>query len=156
MNRYQPLLDTAITAARAAGELQRRHFHRPLRVTATMPYDIKLELDVQSQRVIERAILRRFPGHEILGEEGNRPAARGKSKIQNPKSKIRWVIDPIDGTVNFFYNIPVFCVSIAAQELVAANPKSKIQNRNGAPLPASSTTRCAMRCFPPRSASPRA
>ncbi len=128
MNRYQPLLDTAITAARAAGELQRRHFHRPLRVTATMPYDIKLELDVQSQRVIERAILRRFPGHEILGEEGNRPAARGKSKIQNPKSKIRWVIDPIDGTVNFFYNIPVFCVSIAAQELVAANPKSKIQN----------------------------
>ena len=97
MNSYQPLLDTAIAAARAAGELQRRQFHRPLRVTATMPYDIKLELDVQSQRIIERAILRRFPGHEILGEEGNRPAAVGKSRIQsrvcetnevNPKSKI--------------------------------------------------------------------
>ena len=122
MNRYQPLLDTAIAAARAAGELQRRNFHRPLRVTATMPYDIKLELDVQSQRVIERAILRRFPGHEILGEEGSRPAAGGKIKIQNSKSKIRWVIDPIDGTVNFFYNIPVFCVSIAAQEYCGARP----------------------------------
>ena len=103
------MLDTAIAAARAAGELQRRHFHRPLRVTATMRHDIKLELDVRSQRIIERAILGRFPGHEILGEEGNRPASGGKSKI-------RWVIDPIDGTVNFFYNIPVFCVSIAAQE----------------------------------------
>jgi myo-inositol-1(or 4)-monophosphatase len=120
MNRYQPLLDTAIAAARAAGELQRRHFHRPLRVTAAMPHDIKLELDVRSQRLIERMILRRFPSHEILGEEGAR-----KSKIQNPKSKIRWVIDPIDGTVNFFYNIPVFCVSIAAQELVAPDPRDQ-------------------------------
>ena len=109
MNRYQNFLMTAETAARAAGELQRRHFHRPLRVTATMPHDIKLALDVQSQRLIERIILRRFSNHEILGEEGNRPAA-------NPKSQIRWVLDPIDGTVNFFYNIPIFCVSIAAQE----------------------------------------
>jgi len=123
MNRYQPMLDTAIAAARTAGELQRHHFHRPLRVTATMAHDIKLELDVRSQRLIERAILRRFPDHEILGEEGTR-----QSKTQDPKSKIRWVIDPIDGTVNFFYNIPVFCVSIAAQEFVPTNPKSKIQN----------------------------
>ena len=133
MNRYQPLLDTAIAAARAAGELQRRHFHRPLRVTATMPYDIKLELDVQSQRVIERAILRRFPGHEILGEEGSRPAAGGKIKIQNSKSKIRWVIDPIDGTVNFFYNIPVFCVSIAAQEYCGARPAHGASTLNPQP-----------------------
>ena len=76
MNRYQPMLDTAVAAARAAGELQRRHFHRPLRVTAAMAHDIKLELDVRSQRVIERAILCRFPNHEILGEEGTRSATR--------------------------------------------------------------------------------
>ena len=120
MNSYQSLLDTAMAAARAAGELQRRHFHRPLRVTATMPHDIKLELDVRSQKLIERALLRRFPDHEILGEEGSR-----QSKIKNLKSEIRWVIDPIDGTVNFFYNIPLFCVSIAAQERAARNPKSK-------------------------------
>ena len=122
MNRYKHLLDTAIAAARAAGELQRRHFHRPLRVTATMPHDIKLELDVKSQRVIERTLLRRFPHHEILGEEGTRPGTIGKSQISNPGSRIRWVIDPIDGTVNFFYNIPVFCVSIAAQEYCGASP----------------------------------
>jgi myo-inositol-1(or 4)-monophosphatase len=125
MNRYQPMLDTAVAAARAAGELQRRHFHRPLRVTAAMAHDIKLELDVRSQRVIERAILCRFPNHEILGEEGTRSATRHSSLVTR---HIRWVIDPIDGTVNFFYNIPVFCISIAAQELVSANPKSKIQN----------------------------
>ena len=120
MNRYLPMLDTAIAAARAAGELQRHHFHRPLRVTATMAHDIKLELDVRSQRLIERAILRRFPDHEILGEQRTR-----QYKTQNPKSKIRWVIEPIDGTVNFYYNIPVFCVSIAAQEHVTGNPKSE-------------------------------
>ena len=123
MNRYHDFLKTAETAARAAGELQRRHFHRPLRVTATMPHDIKLALDVQSQRLIERTILRHFPNHEILGEEGSR-----QSKIQNPKSKIRWVIDPIDGTVNFFYNIPIFCVSIAAQE---RQPDGEWQNVAG-------------------------
>jgi myo-inositol-1(or 4)-monophosphatase len=123
MNRYQDFLKTAETAARAAGELQRRNFRRPLRVTATMPHDIKLALDVESQRLIERTILRRFPDHEILGEEGSR-----QSKIQNPKCKIRWVLDPIDGTVNFFYNIPIFCVSIAAQEHVAVNPKSKAES----------------------------
>jgi myo-inositol-1(or 4)-monophosphatase len=117
MNRYQPLLDTAIAAAHAAGELQRRHFNRPLRVTEATAHDIKLELDVRSQEVIERAILRRFPRHEILGEEGARPAAGRASKSQEPGAKSRWVLDPIDGTVNFFYNIPVFCVSVAAQEL---------------------------------------
>jgi myo-inositol-1(or 4)-monophosphatase len=127
-NRYQPLLNTAIAAARAAGELQRRHFHGPLRVTEATAHDIKLEMDVRSQKTIERAILRRFPDHEILGEEGNRAATGSKSEGRRPKSEIRWVIDPIDGTVNFFYNIPFFCVSIAVQERVSANPKSKIQN----------------------------
>ncbi|MBI5396247.1 MAG: inositol monophosphatase [Verrucomicrobia bacterium] len=117
MNRYQPLLDTAIAAARAAGELQRRNFYKPPKVTAKMAHDVKLVLDVRSQKLIERTILRRFPGHEILGEEGSQPGASArKSEIRNPKSEIRWVIDPLDGTVNFFYNIPVFCVSIAAQE----------------------------------------
>jgi len=110
MNRYQPLLDTAVAAARAAGELQRRHFYKPPQVTAQMAHDVKLVLDVRSQQLIERTILRRFPTHEILGEEGSRPGADAR------KSEIRWVIDPLDGTVNFFYNIPVFCVSIAAQE----------------------------------------
>ncbi|MBM3890519.1 MAG: inositol monophosphatase [Verrucomicrobia bacterium] len=124
MNRYQDFLKTAETAARAAGELQRRNFRRPLRVTATMPHDIKLALDVQSQRLIERTILRRYLGHEILGEEGSR-----QSKIQNPKSKIRWVLDPIDGTVNFFYNIPIFCVSIAAQEWTGESRNKKLHDR---------------------------
>ncbi len=106
MNRYQPLLDTAITAARAAGALQRRNFYKPPKVTAKMAHDVKLVLDVRSQQLIERIILRRFPKHEILGEEGSR----------NAGGAFRWIIDPLDGTVNFFYNIPVFCVSVAAQE----------------------------------------
>jgi len=116
MNRYQSLLDTAVAAARAAGELQRLNFYKPPKVTAKMAHDVKLVLDVRSQELIERAILRRFPDHEILGEEDTGSAGGFHSTLRAPYSAFRWVIDPLDGTVNFFYNIPVFCVSIAAQE----------------------------------------
>jgi myo-inositol-1(or 4)-monophosphatase len=91
-------------AAQAAGGLLRAHFGRPLTVDANEAHDIKLELDRRSQTLIETLILERFPGHAIYGEEG----VQG-----DPDSPHQWVIDPIDGTVNFFYGIPHFAVSIA-------------------------------------------
>ncbi|HRJ70829.1 MAG TPA: inositol monophosphatase family protein [Terrimicrobiaceae bacterium] len=97
-------LDSAIEAAQAAGGLLRAHFGRPLTVDANEAHDIKLELDRRSQTLIETLILERFPDHAIYGEEGVRGDA---------DSPFHWVIDPIDGTVNFFYGIPHFAVSIA-------------------------------------------
>lgn len=88
----------------AAGGLLRAHFGGPLQVDANEAHDIKLELDRRSQCLIEDLLLAKFPDHAIYGEEGMRGDA---------DSEFQWVIDPIDGTVNFFYGIPHFAISIA-------------------------------------------
>ncbi|MBV8353066.1 MAG: inositol monophosphatase [Verrucomicrobia bacterium] len=104
MNQY---LEAAIKAARAAGELVRENFGRPLKVDAEEAHDIKLELDVRSQELITKLLLENFPNHSILGEEGS---------AENTSTEFEWVIDPIDGTVNYFYGIPHFCISIALRQ----------------------------------------
>ena len=97
-------LDAAVEAARAAGELLRRQFQQPLRVSSSEAHDIKLEIDVQAQDLITESLLKKFPGHALYGEEGI---------VGDQKSDHQWVVDPLDGTVNYFYGIPHFCVSIA-------------------------------------------
>lgn len=97
-------LDTATRAAQEAGELLRRNFGTKLDVADFLAHDIKLDLDVRSQELITKIILGAFPGHAIHGEEGI---------AGNQESEYQWIVDPIDGTVNYFYSIPHFCVSIA-------------------------------------------
>jgi myo-inositol-1(or 4)-monophosphatase len=104
MNQY---LEAAIEAARAAGALVRENFGRPLKVNVEEAHDLKLELDVRAQAIITELLLKRFPDHAIVGEEGN---------AENKSTNFEWVIDPIDGTVNYFYSIPHFCISIALRE----------------------------------------
>jgi myo-inositol-1(or 4)-monophosphatase len=104
MNEY---LDAAVKAARAAGALIRENFGQPLQVNTEEAHDIKLELDVRSQELITKLLLAKFPDHAILGEEGS---------AQNISSEFEWVVDPIDGTVNYFYGIPHFCISIALRQ----------------------------------------
>jgi myo-inositol-1(or 4)-monophosphatase len=101
------LLEVATEAALAAGKLQRENFGSALTVNEMLRHDIKLELDVRSQELIASILLRAFPDHCIKGEEGD---------TGNPSSDTEWVVDPIDGTVNYFYGIPHFCVSIAARQ----------------------------------------
>ncbi|HUE11715.1 MAG TPA: inositol monophosphatase family protein [Steroidobacteraceae bacterium] len=100
-------LDLAVAAAHAAGKLLRSSFGSPLNVDALEAHDIKLELDVQTQALITHMILDHFHDHAIFGEEGI---------AGNQSSPNQWIIDPIDGTVNFFYGIPHFCISIAMRE----------------------------------------
>ncbi len=99
-----PELQLACDAAREAGALLRANFGGELAVDALHRHDIKLALDVESQKLIESRILAAFPGHAIYGEEG---------LAGDQGSETQWIVDPIDGTVNFFYGIPHFCVSIA-------------------------------------------
>ncbi len=99
-------LAVAVTAARAAGKMMREHFRSPKKITLATQYDIKLELDLLCQKRIERTLRRAFPKIALLGEEG---------MAGDPKAEQRWVVDPIDGTVNFTYGIPHACVSIALQ-----------------------------------------
>ena len=101
------MLETAIEAAAEAGKLLRKNFGTQLSVNQATHYDIKLEIDEQSQQLISRIILADFPDHCILGEEGT---------TGNKDADVRWVVDPLDGTVNYFYGIPHYAVSIAAQQ----------------------------------------
>ncbi len=102
-----PELEIAVEAAREAGALLRSHYENDLVVDDMLDHDIKLELDVQSQNLISSKILSQFPGHAFYGEEG----IEG-----NQDSPSQWIVDPIDGTVNFFYGIPHFCISIALRK----------------------------------------
>jgi len=97
-------LEVAKEAAQTAGGLLRAHFEKPLTVNATTAHDIKLEVDVLAQDLITKILLERFPEHALYGEEGI---------VGDQSSDYQWVVDPLDGTVNFFYGIPHFCVSIA-------------------------------------------
>src|SRR5213596_2245106 len=100
----KPYLDAAENAARAAGKLLREHFQQQQRVKAFAAHDIKLELDVQAQELISKLLLEEFPAHAFYGEEG---------VAGDQSSDHQWIVDPLDGTVNYFYGIPHFCVSIA-------------------------------------------
>ena len=101
MNTY---LRAAIDAAQAAGSLIRENFMQPLKVNVAEAHDLKLELDVRAQEIITELLLREFPNTSVLGEEGSAETANADGD---------WIVDPIDGTVNFFYSIPHFSVSIA-------------------------------------------
>ncbi len=102
-----PELDIAISAARASGVLLRENFETDLKVDEMHDHDIKLDLDVKSQELITELILGAFPDHAIYGEEGI---------AGNQDSNCQWIVDPIDGTVNYFYGIPHFCISIAMRK----------------------------------------
>jgi len=100
-------LAAAVRAAHAAGRLMRQNLRAPKKVNAKTSHDIKLELDVRCQKLIETILRKTFPSISLLGEEGD----------SGPVDEAaRWVVDPIDGTVNFAYGIPHACVSIALQE----------------------------------------
>lgn len=100
-------LETAVKAARAAGALLREHYEGDLHVDEMLAHDIKLQMDVRSQELITQIILEQHPGHAIYGEEGIAGDAA---------SPFHWIVDPIDGTVNYFFGIPHFCISIALRE----------------------------------------
>ena len=125
-------LRVAVEAAQTAGALMRKNLHAPKAITSSTQHDIKLELDQRCQRRIEGVLRRAFPETSILGEEGT---------AGDQQAEYRWVIDPIDGTVNFTYGIPHACVSIALQRRKAAVPVaaskrvSSSRSRNTTPGP---------------------
>ena len=99
-------LAAAVSAAHDAGRTMLHHLPRPKVVHSSEAHDIKLELDLQCQKLIRKRLLRDFPSFPLLGEEG----------IEGDiTADYRWVVDPIDGTVNYFYGMPHAAVSIALQ-----------------------------------------
>jgi myo-inositol-1(or 4)-monophosphatase len=106
-----PLLDTAILAARAGGDVL-VSFWRNLphgAVEEKQQNDYVTRADRESEDAILRTIRERFPDDAFLGEEGGiREGRGGDGRI--------WIVDPLDGTSNFVSGFPFWCVSIAAME----------------------------------------
>jgi len=100
--------------AREAGALLMGYFQRRVKVEYKGDVDLVTEADRASEALITRRIRERWPGHNILGEEGTRT---------EQGSEYRWYVDPLDGTTNFAHGFPVFCVSLGLEhngERVAA------------------------------------
>jgi myo-inositol-1(or 4)-monophosphatase len=126
--QHKAALAAAVAAAQRVGKLLLANRRSKKKINEATQHDIKLELDVRSQKLIERRLRHEFPEIPILGEEG---------VVGEPNSPHRWVVDPIDGTVNFTYGIPHACVSIALQaSLLAVSAKRKVLTRKPSAPPA--------------------
>ncbi|MFF9818009.1 inositol monophosphatase family protein [Streptomyces sp. NPDC014006] len=103
------LLRLAREAAHRAGTLLRDGRPADLSVAATKSSDVDVvtEMDIAAEKLITGLISERRPEDAFLGEEGG---------TTEGTSGIRWVIDPLDGTVNYLYGLPTWAVSIAAEQ----------------------------------------
>lgn len=100
-------LRTAMTAARRAGALLRRHYGklRSSQIRQKSRNDFVTDLDKASEKLILSIIRKDFPGHSIQAEESGIILGEGT----------RWIIDPLDGTSNYIHHFPMFAVSIGVE-----------------------------------------
>ena len=109
MSDHDDLLRLALTTAEAAGSLLRERFRRPAtgvesKSSATDPVS---DADRDAEALIARSLREAVPDDAVLGEEGaERAGASGR----------RWIVDPLDGTVNYLYGIAQWAVSIACED----------------------------------------
>jgi len=99
-------LEAAVTIARSAGELLRKAYAKTSHVDRKGVIDLVTDADHASEALIIKALRSRFADHGIVAEESGADADRGE---------YRWVVDPLDGTVNFAHKQPHFSVLIALQ-----------------------------------------
>ena len=105
-NETKTLLEVAVTAASLAGQqlLQGRANDR--RIEKTAAHDVKIEADRRAESLIVDQLRANTP-YAILSEEAGLIAAQG------PASSRAWIIDPLDGSLNYHQGIPLCCISIA-------------------------------------------
>jgi len=103
----QAFLNTAVKAARLAGDTAMRYIKRldELDVRSKSRNEFVSQVDLAAEEAIIETIHERYPNHSILGEESG----------QQGDSDHLWIIDPLDGTTNYLHGFPMFCVSIALQ-----------------------------------------
>jgi myo-inositol-1(or 4)-monophosphatase len=101
---YDEELAVATDAARRAGQLQMERYERLERIVHKGERDVVTEVDTLSETLIIEALRRAYPADSVLAEES------GHSQIA--AADRTWIVDPLDGTVNYANGIPVFCVSI--------------------------------------------
>lgn len=101
------LTTVAVQAAYKAGEILRKGFGTRFNVTTkSNPHDLVTEFDNAAEEAAIGHIRKMYPTHSYLAEES------GSTPV--PNAPVCWIIDPLDGTLNYAHHIPTFCVSIAA------------------------------------------
>ena len=100
-------VEVAVEAALAAGKIQRERSKNIGKISSKGPFDLVTEVDLLCEQEVIRIIKKRFPDHEILAEESG--ASEG------PSSPSKWIIDPLDGTINYAHGFPCYCVSIGLE-----------------------------------------
>ncbi len=115
----EALLGIAVGAAAEAGRLLAswRGDERPEVIdTKSSPTDVVTEMDRRSEALITEWIRATRPGDTILGEEGGQTlGGLDAADATGDRARVRWVVDPLDGTVNYLYGLPDWAVSIAAE-----------------------------------------
>ncbi len=99
----EPHLTDLKELAKEAGKILAEGYETRHRIDFKGEIDLVTEIDYHSEEFIVTELQRRFPGHQVLAEEGG----------GNAGGRHQWYIDPLDGTVNYAHGVPVFCVSIA-------------------------------------------
>ena len=108
IDEYAPYMETAVAAARLAGDALVARAREGFRIEQkTSVVNLVTDADHEAERIIIDRILSEFPSHHILAEEGGRDT-RGESSFQ-------WVIDPLDGTTNYAHGFPCYSVSIGLE-----------------------------------------
>ena len=107
MHTSTQLQAVATLAARRAGEHVLGNLHRRADAKSVLRTDIKHKLDVEAQDIATSVIHAAYPDHLIFGEESETPCP--------PDDGYVWIIDPIDGTVNFFHGLHWWCCSVAVR-----------------------------------------
>jgi myo-inositol-1(or 4)-monophosphatase len=104
---HDALREVAVLTAREAAALVRDRRRSSIEVedTKSSPVDVVTEVDRESEELLRRRLAELRPDDGFFGEEGTRDSSA---------SGVTWVVDPIDGTVNFLYGIPQYAVSVAA------------------------------------------
>lgn len=100
----------AVEVARSAGALLLERFRagrEPALASKSTPTDLVSEADLASERLIRGTLARARPRDGFLGEEGGG---------EDGSSGLTWIVDPLDGTVNFLFGIPQWCVSVAVAD----------------------------------------
>ncbi len=109
---HDELLAVAEDAARTAGGLLRSRFvegaENAVHAKST-PTDLASEADLAAEHAIRELLAARRPGDALLAEEGG-----GDQEVE--PGRVRWVVDPLDGTINFLFGIPQWCVSVACED----------------------------------------
>jgi len=102
------LRELALDVARQAAALVRERGRGEVRVaeTKSSSVDVVTDTDRESEELLRRLLLAARPDDSILGEEGDDHVG---------SSGVRWIVDPVDGTVNFLYGLPEYAVSVAAE-----------------------------------------